>query len=229
MKAEKIKVLITDDHQLVRDGFNSMLTRTQDMEVVGSVASAEDCINEVRETRPDVVLMDILMRGMTGIEASRWIKDIDPTIKVLIVSMEISKDYVSAGIKAGIDGYVAKDADADTLLTAIRTVHKGERYFNEAIVKLVFENFYTTEKLKTTARRLPHELTKREYEILALVASGKTNREIAESLFISIKTVETHKGHILEKLGLRNTAELVKYAIQNNIISVHAPSSQGKP
>ncbi len=229
MKAQPIKVLITDDHKLVRDGLQSMISRTQDMEVIGSVPSAEECINEVRVNRPDVVLMDILMRGMTGIEASRWIKEIDPTIKVLVVSMEISKEYVSAGIKAGIDGYVAKDADEDTLLLAIRTVHKGERYFNDAIVKLVFENFYTAERLKTTPRRLPHELTKREYEILGLVASGKTNREVAEGLFISIKTVETHKAHIQEKLGLRNTAELVKYAIQNNIISIGNSWTQGKP
>lgn len=219
---EKMKVLLTDDHKLIRDGISAMLSNLPDIEIIGSVGSAEEAINAVRESRPDVVLMDIMMRGMTGIEASRWIKEIDPTIRVLIVSMEISKEYVSAGIKAGIDGYVPKDVDREDLATAIRTVHRGEKYFNDAIMKLVFENFYTSEKLKSSERRLPHELTKREYEILGLVATGKSNREVAETLFISIKTVETHKTHILEKLGLRNTAELVKYAIRNKIISADA-------
>lgn len=110
--------------------------------------------------------------------------------------------------------------DRDTLLSAIRTVRGGGRFFNDAIMKLVFEDFYTHEKLKSTDKRLPNDLTKRETEILGLVASGKTNKELAEALFISIKTVETHKTHIMEKLGLRNSTELVKYAIKNKIISI---------
>ncbi len=134
--------------------------------------------------------------------------------------MEISKEYVSAGIKSGVDGYLPKDVDKDSLTSAIYSVHKGERIFNDAIVKLVFEDFYSHEKLKCVPKKLPNELTKREFEIVIQVAMGKTNRELAEALFISIKTVETHKTHILEKLGLKNTAELVKYAIKNNIISV---------
>jgi DNA-binding NarL/FixJ family response regulator len=113
-----------------------------------------------------------------------------------------------------------KDVDKEALLQAIRTVHQGGRFFNDAIMKLVFEDFYTHEKFKSPLKKLPNELTKREYEILGLVASGKTNRELAESLFISIKTVETHKTNILEKLGLRNTTDLVKYAIKNKIISI---------
>ena len=132
--------------------------------------------------------------------------------------MEISKEYVSAGINAGIDGYVPKDVDENTLASAIRTVHRGARFFNEEIMKLIFDDFYTSERLKRCDKRLPHELTNREYEILGQVAGGRSNREVAEILFISIKTVETHKAHIQEKLGLRNTAELVKYAIQNKII-----------
>lgn len=217
---EKIKVLLVDDHQLIREGVKSMLETTDDLEVIGSVASGEDSINEVRENRPDVILMDIMMGGMTGIEATRWIKDFDSTIKVVLLTMEISKEYVSAGIKSGVDGYLPKDVDKETLLAAIRMVCSGGRFFNDAIMKLVFEDFYTHEKLKSTDKKLPNDLTKREHEILGLVASGKTNKELAEALFISIKTVETHKTHILEKLGLRNTTELVKYAIKNKIISI---------
>ncbi len=197
-----------------------MLNDTQDLEVIGSVSSGEEAINEVRNNRPDVILMDIMMGGMTGIEATRWIKEDEPTIKIVLVTMEISKDYVSAGIKSGVNGYLPKDVDKDTLIAAIHAVHKGDRFFNDAIMKLVFEDFYSHEKLKGIPRKLPNELTKREFEILSQVATGKTNKELAESLFISIKTVETHKTHILEKLGLKNTTELVKYAIKNNIISV---------
>ena len=218
---EKIKVLLTDDHKLIRDGIQSMLENTEDIVVIGSVSSGEESINEVRLNRPDVILMDIMMNSMTGIEATRWIKEFDQTVKVVLVTMEISKEYVSAGIKSGVDGYLPKDTDRETLLEAIRTVHRGGRFFNDAIMKLVFEDFYTHEKLKSTdKKRLPNDLTKREQEILGLVASGKSNKELAERLFISLKTVETHKTHILDKLGLKNSTELVKYAIKNNIISI---------
>lgn len=220
MKAEKIKVLLTDDHKLIRDGISSMLENTVDIEVIGSVSSGEESINATRQNRPDVILMDIMMHGMTGIEATRWIKEFDPTIKIVLVTMEISKEYVSAGIKSGVDGYLPKDVDKETLLEAVRTVHAGGRFFNDAIMKLVFEDFYSNEKLKSTDKKLPNDLTKREHEILGLVASGRTNKEVAEALFISIKTVETHKTHILDKLGLKNTTALIKYAIKNNIISV---------
>ena len=217
---ERIKGLLVDDHQLIRDGIQSMLEHTDDLEMVGSVSSGEDSINQVRENRPDVILMDIMMGGMTGIEATRWVKEFDSTIKVILLTMEISRDYVSAGIKSGVDGYLPKDVDKETLLEALRTVHQGGRFFNDAIMKLVFEDFYSHEKLKSTDKKLPNDLTKREYEVLGLVAAGKTNKELAEGLFISTKTVETHKTHIMEKLGLKNTTELVKYAIKNKIISI---------
>lgn len=221
MKSKQtIKILLTDDHKLIRVGIESMLADADDIEVIGSVSSGEEAVNFVRETRPDIVLMDIVMGGMTGIEATRWVKEMDPTIKVLLVTMEISKEYVSAGIKSGVDGYLPKDIDKTILIEAIHKVQQGERYFNDAIMKLVFEDFYSHEKSKGPAKRLPNDLTKREYEVLELVASGKTNKEIGELLFISIKTVETHKTHILDKLNLRNTGELIKYAIKNNIISI---------
>jgi DNA-binding NarL/FixJ family response regulator len=217
---DKIKILITDDHKLIRDGIAAMLADTDDVDVIGSVSSGEEAINEVRQDRPDVILMDIMMGGMTGIEATRWIKEFDSTIKIILVTMEISKEYVSAGIQSGVNGYLPKDIDKHTLLEAIRTVYGGGRYFTDVIMKLVFEDFYSHEKLKNHTKKLPNELTKREYEILGLVASGKTNKEVADTLFISVKTVETHKSNILDKLGLKNTTELIKYAIKNNIISI---------
>jgi len=216
----KIKVLLADDHQLIRDGIKSMIGTLADIEVIGSVPSGEEAINQARQNRPDVILMDILMTGMTGIEATRWIKESDPTIKIILVTKEISKEYVSTGIKSGVDGYLPKDVTKETVIEAIRTVHTGNKFFNDAIMKLVFEDFYSHEKLKPTTKKLPNDLTNREYEVLCWAASGKTNKEVAEGLFISVKTVETHKTKILEKLGLKNTSELVKYAIANKIITL---------
>jgi DNA-binding NarL/FixJ family response regulator len=164
--------------------------------------------------------MDIIMTGMNGIEAARWIKEIQDRIKVIVVTMEVSKDYVSAAIKSGVDGYLPKDIGREVLLDAIRTVHKGKQYFNDAIKKLIFEDFYAVEKLKNPKKSLPNQLTKREMEVLGLVAAGKSNKDIAEALFISVKTVETHKTHVLIKLGLNNNAELVRYAVKNKIISI---------
>jgi DNA-binding NarL/FixJ family response regulator len=214
-----IKLFLVDDHALMRDGIISMLSDCEDIKVVGTSSNGEEAINKVQELQPDVVLMDIMLRGMTGIEATRWIKEQDKNVRVILVSMEVKKDFLSAGIQCGINGYIPKDSDKETMIKAIRTVYGGERYFTDAITKLVFEDFYVHEKLKNPeTTRLPNDLTKREYEVLGLVAMGKGNKEIAELLFISVKTVETHKGHILEKLGLRNSAELIKYAIKNNIV-----------
>jgi DNA-binding NarL/FixJ family response regulator len=218
----KIKVLIVDDHRLLRDGLAALLNQAEDMEVVGSVASGEEAINIFPSLKPDIILMDIMMGGMTGIEATRWIKEQDQTIKVILISSEIKKELVTAGIQCGIDGYLPKDVDQTILTDAIRTVKKGGRYFNEAITNLVFEDFYQKKKMTHINGKvtMPHDLTKREQEVLALVASGKSNQEVADELFISIKTVDTHKNHILDKLGLKNTAELVRYAIKNNLISL---------
>ena len=218
----KIKVLIVDDHRLLRDGLAALLREADDIEVVGSLASGEDAIGITPSLRPDVVLMDIMMGGMTGIEATRWMKEQDRNIKVVIISSEIKKELVTAGIQCGIDGYLPKDVDQHILIEAIRTVKDGGRSFNEAITNLVFEDFYQKKKLTTTTGKvtLPNDLTKREQEVLSLVASGKSNSEIADELFISIKTVDTHKSHILDKLGLKNTAELVRFAIKNKLITL---------
>lgn len=217
---EKIKILITDDHQLVREGIEAMLSGHKSFDIVGRASSGEEAINVSREVKPDVVLLDIIMPGMNGIEAARWIKEIDGQIRVIILTMEISRDYVTAAIKSGVDGYLPKNIGKDTLTEAIRTVYKGERYFVDAIKKLIFEDFYTAEKSKNPRRTLPNQLTKREIDVLALIAAGKSNKEVSEALTISVKTVETHKTHILIKLGLNNNTELIRYAVKHNIISM---------
>lgn len=212
---------MVDDHTMIREGIAAIINQAEGIEVVGGLSSGEEVVNSFQSYKPNIIVMDIMMGGMTGLEATRWIKEQDPSIKVIIISSEVKKELVSTGIQCGIDGYLPKDASKTTLLEAIRTVSQGGKYFNEAITSLVFEDFYQGEKEgRKRTRKVTQGLTKRENEILELVASGKTNQEVADTLFISIKTVETHKTNILEKLGLRNTAELVKYAIKNNIISI---------
>jgi DNA-binding NarL/FixJ family response regulator len=216
------KILVVDDHTMLRDAITTMLNQIEGITVVGGLSSGEEAVNSFKSFSPDIILMDIIMgTGMTGLEATRWIKEQDPTMKVIIISSEIKKEFVSTGIKCGIDGYLPKDTDKATLIEAIRAVSQGQKFFNKAITNLIFEDFYKSEKEgPKRGRKVMLELTKREHEVLELVATGKSNQEVADDLFISIKTVETHKTNILEKLGLKNTAELVRYAIKNNIISL---------
>lgn len=218
----KIKVLLVDDHTLMRDGVSAMLKQVDDIQIVGSLASGEDAVNSFRALNPDVIIMDILMKGITGIEATRWIKERDSKVKIILLSMEVKKEYLTAGIQSGIDGYLPKDVEKEILVKAIREVYNHGKFFNDAITALIFDDFYQREK--TSSQIQKHlkisDLTKREQEVLTLVAGGKSNKEVADELFISIKTVDTHKAHILEKLGLKNTAELVKYAIKNGLISI---------
>lgn len=218
---DSINILLVDDHTLVREGLTSILSNIEGIKICGTCSTGEEAIGLARTLAPEIILMDIVMKGMTGIEATRWIKEQNSAIKVILLSTEVKKEFVVAGIKSGIDGYIPKDASQDILLEAIRTVQTGERYFTEAITKLIFEDFYLHEKSgKKRDRKISEGLTKRENEILELVVEGIGNKEIGERLFISVKTVETHKTHILDKLGLKNTTELIKYAIKHNIISI---------
>lgn len=218
---DPIDILVVDDHTLVREGFTSILSQIDGIRICGTCSTGEEAVGLARTLSPQIILMDIVMKGMTGIEATRWIKEQDKNIKVILLSTEVKKEFVAAGIKSGIDGYIPKDASQAVLLEAIQTVQAGGRYFTEAITKLIFEDFYLHEKSgKKRDRKISEGLTKRESEILELVVEGIGNKEIAERLFISVKTVETHKSHILDKLGLKNTTELIKYAIKHNIITI---------
>jgi DNA-binding NarL/FixJ family response regulator len=213
----KIKIAIVDDHMLLRDGIHALLRDVADFEIVMLLSSGEEAVNLPGSVHVDLFLMDIMMKGMNGIEATRWIKSAQPACKVILISSEISNDYVSLGIKSGIDGYLPKDVDKSELVSAIRKVMAGERYFNNAVTSMVLNEMYHSGDAKTTKKKVS-ELTKRENEILAQIASGKSLKEIADELFISVKTVETHKLNIQEKLGLANTAQLVRYALEKKLI-----------
>ena len=217
----KIKLALVDDHTLMRNALSIMLREVNDFEIVGSFSSGEELLNNFRDLNIDVVIMDIVMNGMSGIETTRWLKERNSNSKVILLSGEITKEFVTSGIQSGVDGYLPKDVEKVILVAAIRAVYGGDKYFNDAIKSLVFEDFYKKEKSITTVRKQLNNinLTKREAEVFTLIATGKTNHEVGNELFISIKTVDTHKSHILDKLGLKNMTELVRYAIKNKLIS----------
>jgi DNA-binding NarL/FixJ family response regulator len=218
---KKIHIAIADDHGLMRQGIAHMLADRDDMEVVGLLASGEEAVNFASTQPVDIFLMDIVMRGMNGIEATRWIKEQHPAVKIILISSEVNKDFIAAGVKSGIDGYVPKDVDKETLVKAILTVSGGEKHFSPEITALIFQDFYLKEKEgKGLPTRKASELTRREEEVLIQIAHGKSLKEVAEELFISVKTVETHKMHIQDKLQLNNTAQLVKYAIEHGLIHI---------
>jgi DNA-binding NarL/FixJ family response regulator len=220
--SKRVKVAIADDHGLLRKGIIALLNTIDFIDVAGEMSSGEEAVNFAREHRPDLFLLDIMMRGMTGIEATRWIKEQNPGIKIILISSEVNKAYISAGIKSGIDGYLDKDVDGETLRNAIETVLRGERYFSPEITTLVFQDFFQKEKQgKSAPANKSNVLSKREEEVLILIAQGKSLKEVAEQLFISTKTVETHKTHIQDKLGLLNTAQLVRYAIEHKYIDLN--------
>ncbi len=215
----KIKVAIADDHGLMRQGIASMLEGLEDVEVIGIVEGGEEAINLTATTVPDVFLMDVVMKGMSGIEATKWIKDSNPSIKIIIISGEVSKDFITRGIKAGISGYLPKDVDKDTLVEAIRTVMRGEHFFKSEVMAHIIEDFGDSKHRKLDKPNL----TKRETEILKCIAQGLSLKEVADLLFISLKTVETHKLNIQSKLNLSNIAQLVRYAIENNLVAISKP------
>lgn len=216
-----VKVIVVDDHGLVRQGIVSLLRESGEVEILKSVDSGEEAVNYATELSPDIVIMDIVMRGMTGIEATRWIKEQNPHVKVILVSSEVNKDFIRAGLRSGMDGYLNKSTTSDVLLKAVRSVMKGEKYFGTDITSLVLEEFSSPQKSTRDNDRgeklKGSVLSKREEEVLTLIAEGKSLKQIGEELFISVKTVETHKLHIQDKLGLTGTAQLVRYALERKV------------
>jgi DNA-binding NarL/FixJ family response regulator len=212
-----IKILLVDDHVILRQGIENLLKTIPDFNIIGSVASGEDAINFCAEKKPDVILMDIMMNGMTGLETAHWIKDKSPEIKIIILSSEVSENLIRKSMKCKANGYIPKSEDKETMIEAIRTVMDNKPYFSKQITDIIFQS-YLNDQTAPVKPQKNTELTKREVEILEKIANGCTNQTIAEHLFISIKTVESHKANILSKLNLKNTAELVLYAVKNGIV-----------
>ncbi len=215
---DKIRILLADDHTLMRDGLRSLIEAEPDLCVVGEAEDGRSALKLAGEVCPDVILMDIAMPLLNGLEATRQLKHDCPQAKVLILTMHEHEDYIRQALAAGAQGYILKDATAGELLEAIRAVSRGEVVLSPAITRLVVENYLRWGDVQREAES--NGLSRREREVLQLIAEGYSNKQIAEILSLSIKTIQTHRMNLMSKLDLHNRADLIKYAIQRKIIDI---------
>ncbi|MBI4212432.1 MAG: response regulator transcription factor [Deltaproteobacteria bacterium] len=216
----KVRVALADDHALVREGFKALLATAPDIEVVGEAANGQDAIKLAAAAFPDVMLMDIAMPGLGGLEATLAIKKDYPQIKIIVLSQYDDKEYVNRFLRAGASGYMLKKAVGDELLAAVRAVARGESYLYPSIAASLLEGYRRDEKLSAVDD--PYEtLTPREREVFKLIAEGLAHKEIAAMLDISVKTAIVHRTNISEKLGIKSKADLIKYAIQKGVIKLN--------
>jgi DNA-binding NarL/FixJ family response regulator len=211
----KIRVLIVDDHAIMRDGIRALLGIYDDVEIAGEASEGREAIEKVQELTPDVVVMDITMPGMDGLEATRRIKKKNPKVKVLVLTQHDDGQYTRSAIKAGAAGYVPKRALGSELISAIRTIHEGQAFLHPSAASTLIEDYRQQAEVNLYDR-----LTAREREILKLIAEGHTSREIGEMLAISLKTVLCHRTRIMKKLDLHNSTELIKYAMRKGLIGM---------
>ena len=211
------KVLIADDHQLFREGLVNLLSSAPDVEVIAEAEDGKEATEKTKKLKPDVLLIDIGMPHMNGIEATRVLKKDMPDLKIIAVSMHSDRQFVKGILEAGADGYLLKNCTYRQLIDAIQSVNSGKKYLSDDITEMIIKGYLDPSETETESYT---ELSEREMEILKLYAEGKSTREISEKLFISVKTVGTHKQHILEKLGLKTNADLVKYAIKEGLIQL---------
>jgi len=213
-----IRILLVDDHAVVRAGLRYLLDAQPDMTVIGEAGSGEEALRLIEELQPDIVLMDISMPGMGGLEATRRIKRQFPTVKVLILTMHANEEYLFQVLQAGGSGYVLKKAADTELIGAIHVVHRGEAFLYPEVTTLLVQDYL--QRVRDGAETGSYEvLTDREREVLRLIAEGYTSQEIADLLVVSLKTVETHRAHIMDKLSLHSRAELVQYALRKGILT----------
>lgn len=211
----QIRLLLVDDHSVLRSGLRMLLNSHEDMEVVGEADSGEAALEKVKELHPDIVLLDISMPGMGGISALQKIKEASKC-KVLMLTMHADEEYLKEALEFGVSGYVLKQAADTELIQAIREVAKGQIYVDSGLAQNLVKSMYHPSKQRS---ELDSNLTEREKEVLELIALGHANKEIAEILMISVKTVESHKTKIMEKIQCQKRSELVRYALENGYIS----------
>ncbi len=215
--ADKIRILLVDDHAILRAGLRALLKAETDIEIVDEAGDGSEAVAKVERLLPDVTLMDISMPVMDGLEATRRIHQSHPEVKILVLTIHDNAEYLFQVLEAGGSGYVVKKSADTELISAIRAVHRGEAFLSPMATKMVIGG-YLHAVGREGAKQNYDELTSREKEVLKLLADGYTNQEIADRLIISVKTVETHRAHILEKLELHTRADLVKYARSHGIL-----------
>lgn len=219
-----ISVLIVDDHQIVRDGLRTMLSREMDIEVIGEADNGRLAITATRELHPDVVVMDIGMRELNGIDATRQLLEESPETKVVALSMHCDRRYVADMLAAGATCYLIKDSAFEELALAIRSAAQGSRYLSPGIADVVLEDYISrlAEDAPTRPAKRSRALTPREREVLQLIAEGKSTKQVASGLHVSVKTVETHRRQMMDKLGVFNIAGLIKFAVREGLTDLDA-------
>ena len=208
-----IKILIADDHTIFREGLKHILTEYSDLIVTDEARNGQEVLEKVWNDEYDMVLLDISMPGMNGLEVLKRLKKEKPKLSVLVLSMHPEEQYAVRALKSGASGYLTKESATDELITAIRKISQGRKYITSSLAeRLAFG-------LETDAEKPPHEtLSDREYQVLLMIASGKTITQIAKELFLSVKTVSSHRSHILEKMEMKTNAELTHYVIKHNLL-----------
>jgi len=215
---EKIKIILTDDHQLFRDGIKSLLENTEHIEIIGEASNGKELLELLKHTVPDIIILDITLPDISGIEITRQVVSDYPGLNVLILSMHNENEFVVNALKAGARGYLPKDISKHELLEAISSIYKGNEYFSKTISDAFLKKF-----VQRTRMGLQGEnpiLTPRETEIVKLVAEGLKNQQIADKLFISVRTVDAHKNNIMKKLNLKSNIDIVKFAIKYELIKL---------
>jgi DNA-binding NarL/FixJ family response regulator len=213
----KIKVFLVDDHPVVREGVRSCLRRYEQLEVVGEAASGHEAIDRAKESAPDIILMDVTMPGMNGLEATKCLRALCPQTRVLIFTVHEKKEFVREMIQSGARGYIRKNTSPMELVSAIERIHRGETSFMPDVAQAFFEEYV----LGGGRLEDPKALSEREKEVLTLIVSGLANKEIADRLKLSVRTVEKHRQKIMQKLGIHKATELVKYAITRGLVSLN--------
>lgn len=219
---DKIRLLLADDHAVLRAGLRTLFDAEPDLEVVAEAADGDEAVNKSCESAPDIVLMDITMPGLKATRATEEIKRHNPHTRILVLTMHEEESYLYQMLRSGADGYVPKKAADTELIAAIRATHRGEHFIHPSMTAGLVAELRLREVPGSTTVESQDSLSPREIEVLRLLAMGHTNQEIADTLYLSIKTVETHKARIKEKLGLTGRAELVRHAIQTGLMDTAA-------
>lgn len=218
---DKIRILLADDHPLIRSGIATLLQSYKDFEIVGEAQDGEEAVEKTKDLEPDVLVIDLSMPKLSGIEATKIITKRYPEVRVLVLTMHENEEYVYQILKSGAGGYVLKSAGKEELSAAIRAVAKGERFFSPRVSEIMAESYVRRmEGGEASSKAGDIPLTRREKEILGLVAKGLTNQQIADHLCISPRTVDTHRTNIMQKLNIHDVANLVRYAIEHGITSL---------
>lgn len=208
-----IKILIADDHTIFREGLKHILTEYSDLIVTDEARNGQEVLEKVWSNEYDIVLLDISMPGMNGLEVLKRLRKEKPKLSVLVLSMHPEEQYAVRVLKSGASGYLTKESATDELITAIRKISQGRKYITSSLAERLALG------LETDAEKPPHEtLSDREYQVLLMIASGKTITQIAKELFLSVKTVSSHRSHILEKMEMKTNAELTHYVIKHNLL-----------